>query len=100
MLFSASTKSHRNWAALWKARASARSSSGTPASMAAAMASMASSRPSSTDSIRSLVRFWMVRTLVSNSSSEARWQDWQALLRLSSGLRTQWSLTLTPPSRT
>ena len=47
----------------------------------------------------SKVRSWMVATRSRSSSSGQEWQVWQALLTLSMGLRTQWSLTFAAPVR-
>ena len=44
-------------------------------------------------------RSWIVLDARLSSSSGTAWQVWQARLMLSSGLRTQWSLTLMAPSR-
>ena len=48
---------------------------------------------------RSTVRSWIVSARASSSSSGHLWQVWQALLTLSSGLRTWWSLIFSAPTR-
>ena len=45
------------------------------------------------------VRSWIVSARAFSSSSGHLWQVWQALLMLSSGLRTWWSLILSAPTR-
>ena len=45
------------------------------------------------------MRSWIASARASSSLSGHLWQVWQALLTLSSGLRTWWSLIFSAPTR-
>ena len=60
--------------------------------MSATSASKACSRSS-------MCLSWIASTRALSSSSGHLWQPWHARFRFSTGLRTQWSETLVPPTR-
>ena len=72
---------------------------GAPALRAATIASMRSVVALAARCSSSWCRSWMSSTRLSSSFSGTAWQVWQARLMFSSGLRTQWSLTLRAPTR-
>src|SRR5678816_3180280 len=78
MLLSAAMKSSRHWARRCSLRAAASFSSDTPAFFARTMASMRSTMAAPPRSRSSWLRDWMTSTRAFISSSEARWQAWQA----------------------